>query len=104
VGTVLVVAFVVTPAAAARLVSGRIVPMMVFAAMFSAGCGWLGLVVSYDGSIHHGWRLASGATVVLTLTAGFVLIVLGRTLIHAVSRTRSSPATSTAVEPTSLTT
>src|SRR3954447_14753069 len=73
VGTVLVVAFIVTPAAAARLVCHRVGPMMIVAAAFAALCGWFGLVVSYDGSLHHGWRLASGATIVLTLTVGFLL-------------------------------
>jgi manganese/iron transport system permease protein len=71
-GTVLVVAFIVTPAAAAALVTRRIGPMMAIAAVFAAVGGWLGLVVSYQGSINHGWRLASGATVVLVLTLGFL--------------------------------
>ena len=44
--------------------------MMVVAAAFAALGGWLGLVVSYEGSVHHGWRLASGATIVLALTGG----------------------------------
>jgi manganese/iron transport system permease protein len=76
-GTVLVVAFIVTPAAAAALVARRIGPMMVIAALFAAVGGWLGLVVSYQGSINHGWRLASGATVVLVLTLGFVAFAGG---------------------------
>jgi manganese/iron transport system permease protein len=88
VGTVLVVAFVVTPAATARLVTDRIGPMMAVAAGYGALCGWLGLVVSYDGSIHHGWRLASGATVVVTLTAGFVVIAAVTAVGRAVGRAR----------------
>jgi manganese/iron transport system permease protein len=71
-GTVLVVAFIVTPAAAAAFVTRRIGPMMAIAALFAAVGGWLGLLVSYHGSIDHGWRLASGATVVLVLTLGFL--------------------------------
>jgi manganese/iron transport system permease protein len=73
VGTVLVVAFIVTPAAAARLVSTRIPVMMVVAAALASVCGWLGLVVSYEGSVDHGWRLASGATIVVVITLGFVV-------------------------------
>jgi manganese/iron transport system permease protein len=73
VGTVLVVAFIVTPAAAARLVSTRVPVMMVVAAALASVCGWLGLVVSYEGSVHHGWRLASGATIVVVITLGFVV-------------------------------
>lgn len=72
-GTVLVVAFLVTPAAAARLVCRSIVPMMAVAVAVALVCGWVGLALSYEFSVHHGVRLASGATVVLTLTAGFAL-------------------------------
>jgi manganese/iron transport system permease protein len=73
VGTVLVVAFIVTPAAAARLLSTRIPTMMIVAAAVAAVGGWLGLVVSYKGSVDHGWRLASGASIVVTITLGFVV-------------------------------
>jgi manganese/iron transport system permease protein len=86
VGTVLVVAFIVTPAATARLLCRRITPMMVVAAALGAAGGWLGLVVSYEGSIHHGWRLASGATIVLVLTAGFLLVASGRAVVVRVRR------------------
>ncbi len=97
VGTVLVVAFVVTPAATARLVCQRAAPMLAVSVGVGAVCGWLGLVVSYNGSIHHGWRLASGATVVVVLTTVFGVVALGRTVVSAVARARvstrgSSPA------------
>src|SRR3954470_10652639 len=78
VGTVLVVAFIVTPAAAARLVSTNVALMMAIAAVVAASCGWLGLVVSYEASINHGWRLASGATIVLTITGAFVAVLATR--------------------------
>ena len=86
VGTVLVVAFIVTPAATARLLCRRITPMMMVAAALGAIGGWLGLVVSYEGSIHHGWRLASGATIVLVLTVGFLLVAAGRAVAVRVRR------------------
>ncbi|HEY1280107.1 MAG TPA: metal ABC transporter permease [Acidimicrobiales bacterium] len=86
VGTVLVVAFIVTPAAMARLLCRRVTPMMIVAAALGAIGGWLGLVVSYEGSIHHGWRLASGATIVLVLTAGFLLVAAGRAVAVRVRR------------------
>ena len=73
-GTVLVVAFLVTPAAAARLVCRRVVSMMAVAVVLALVCGWVGLALSYEASVHHGVRLASGATVVLTLTAGFAVL------------------------------
>ncbi len=88
VGTVLVVAFIVTPAAAARLLCRRVGPMMAVAAGFGAVGGWLGLVVSYEGSIHHGWRLASGATIVMVITAGFVVVAAGRAVAVRVRRPR----------------
>ena len=52
--------------------------MYVVAAAVGALGGWLGLAVSYEASIHHGLRLASGATIVATTTAIFVLTALGR--------------------------
>lgn len=90
VGTVLVVAFIVTPAAAARLVSTSVPLMMVLAAGLAALCGWLGLVVSYEGSVNHGWRLASGATIVLTITAGFVVVAAVQAARHLVGRSRAA--------------
>ena len=77
-GTVLVVAVIVTPAAAARLLCRRIWSAMVVAVAFAAVGGWLGLALSYTGSVHHGWRLAAGATVVTVLTIGFVAVAAGR--------------------------
>ena len=76
VGTVLLVAFLVTPAAAARLCCRRVPPMMAVAAAMTAVCGWLGLAASYEGSVHHGLRLASGALVVLTITVGFLVVAV----------------------------
>jgi manganese/iron transport system permease protein len=92
VGTVLVVAFIVTPAAAGRLVSTRVPVMMVLAAGLAALCGWLGLVVSYEGSVNHGWRLASGATIVLTITAGFVVVAVVQAARHLVVGRRAKAA------------
>ena len=80
VGTVLVVAFIVTPAAAARLVSHRIGVMLFVAGAFAVIGGWFGLAISYEGSVHHGWRLASGATVVMVFTFGLVAIAGLRSL------------------------
>jgi len=77
VGTVLLVAFLVTPAAAARLCCRRVPPMMVVATALTAVCGWLGLAASYEASVRHGLRLASGALVVLAITAGFLVVAAG---------------------------
>jgi len=74
VGTVLVVAFVVTPAAAARFLGRSVGTMMVIAAVLAGGLGWIGLSVSFEASVHRGVRLASGATVVIAFTVGFCLV------------------------------
>ena len=87
-GTVLVVAFLVTPAAAARLVCRRVMSMMAVAVVLALVCGWVGLALSYEASVHHGVRLASGATVVLTLTAGFVLLGAAAAARSALARPR----------------
>jgi manganese/iron transport system permease protein len=87
VGSVLVIALLITPAAAAQLLVRRSVGrMMVVAAAIGVVGGWLGLVVSYEGSIHHGWRLASGGTIVLVLTVIFVLVLAATTALGAFRR------------------
>jgi manganese/iron transport system permease protein len=67
VGTVLVIALLVVPGAAARLLSDRLAGVVLLAAGIGALAGWLGLAASYEASVGHGLRLASGATVVLVL-------------------------------------
>lgn len=86
VGSVLLVAFLVTPAAAARLCCRRVGSMMVVATGLAVVCGWLGLAASYEASVNHGVRLASGATVVLAITAGFLVVAAGTGLRTALAR------------------
>lgn len=69
VGTVLVIALLVVPGAAARLVTDRLGRMALVAVVVGALGGWLGLAASYAASVQHGVRLGSGATVVLALVA-----------------------------------
>ncbi|MFI7632015.1 metal ABC transporter permease [Microbispora rosea] len=73
VGTVLVIALLIVPAAAARSLSDRLAVIVPLACLVGAAAGWLGLVVSYEASVGHGIRLASGATVVLVLVAMYGL-------------------------------
>lgn len=73
VGTVLVVALIIVPAAAARLLADRVATTTVLACALGALGGWLGLAVSYEVSVDHGVRLASGATIVVVLVAMFAL-------------------------------
>lgn len=67
VGTVLVIALLVVPGAAGRLLSDRLTGIVAVAVGVAALAGWLGLVASWQASVNHGVRLASGATVVLAL-------------------------------------
>lgn len=76
VGTVLVIALLIVPAAAARLLSDRLALIVPLACVLGAVAGWLGLAASYDASVHHGLRLASGGTVVLVLVAMYGLATL----------------------------
>ena len=85
VGTALVVALLTTPAATARIVSSRITTMMVLSCVIGAAGGWLGLVISYDASIHHDVRLAAGATTVVVLTVLFAAVAIA----FALGRRRS---------------
>jgi ABC-type Mn2+/Zn2+ transport system permease subunit len=77
VGTGLVIALVVVPAATARLLVDRVGALMAAAVGITALCGYVGLAASYEASLHHGVRLGSGATIVLTLTIAFALVAVG---------------------------
>ncbi len=76
VGTILVIALLVVPAATARLLSDRLVVVSGIAITVGMSGGWLGLAASYEASINRGVRLASGATVVLALVMCY-LFALG---------------------------
>ena len=76
VGTVLLLAFIVTPAAAARAAGLSFAPMFLGAAVLSMFAGWLGLVSSYELSVHQDVNVASGAAIVVCATALFVIVSL----------------------------
>ncbi|WP_106505737.1 anchored repeat-type ABC transporter permease subunit [Brachybacterium timonense] len=67
IGNVLVLALLVTPAATARLLTERVVPMMALAAASGAAAAIVGIYLSWA------LDLPTGGTVVLVSTAGFVL-------------------------------
>jgi manganese/iron transport system permease protein len=73
VGVALMVAMLVTPAAAGFLLTKRLPIMMVLAATIASLSGVIGLYISYYASV------ASGAAIVLTSTAFFILAWLVRT-------------------------
>lgn len=72
VGTVLVIALLIVPAATARLLTDRLATMVVLSMVIGVVGGWLGLLVSYHASVDYGVRLASGPTVVLAMVACYV--------------------------------
>lgn len=92
VGTVLVIALIVVPAAAARLLTDRVAAMTVLACLLGAAGGWLGLAVSYEVSVDHGVRLAAGATIVVVLVGLFLLAAALAPLRRRAGRARARVA------------
>jgi manganese/iron transport system permease protein len=74
VGVALMVAMLVTPAATAYLLTHSLPVMMALAALFASLAGLIGLYLSYYLSI------ASGAAIVLTATAFFLVVFLAKRL------------------------
>jgi manganese/iron transport system permease protein len=103
VGTVLVIALMVVPAATARLLADRVTSMAALACLLGAAGGWLGLAVSYEVSVGRGVRLAPGATIVVVLVALFLVaasVAPVRRL--ARGRTQSGPTRSRAGAPRAI--
>lgn len=98
VGTLLVLALVVIPAAAAKLVAQRVGVMVAIACLLGGLGGWLGLAASYRVSLDYGVRLGSAATVVLVLVAGFALCALAAPLRRLALRGAGPTATPRSVE------
>lgn len=89
IGNILVLALLVTPAAIARLLTDRLGVMMLLAPAIGAASALVGLYVSWS------WALPTGGTIVLVLTAAFLVAwtfsprqgVLGRRVL----RRRATP-------------
>ncbi len=79
-GSLLVVAMLVGPAASARLVSRRMAPMMVLATLVAGVASIAGLWLSYHADV------AAGASVTLALAAAFVLLLAGRSVVTLTRR------------------
>jgi len=84
VGVALMVAMLVTPAATAFLVTKRLPIMMMLAAAIAAASGVIGLYVSFYLGV------ASGAAIVLTCTAFFIIVWSGQKLVTSFSSARES--------------
>lgn len=76
VGTILVIALLIVPAATARLISDRLSLVIAIGCVVGVLGGYVGLVTSYGASVFADVRLSSGATVVLALVAAYVLALV----------------------------
>ncbi|WP_206074511.1 anchored repeat-type ABC transporter permease subunit [Antribacter gilvus] len=92
IGNVLVLALLITPAAAARLLTDRLVPMMLIAPAIGGGSALVGLYLSWS------LDLPVGGTIVLVATVAFLLAWLlaprhgvVRALVRARPRARPRP-------------
>jgi ABC-type Mn2+/Zn2+ transport system permease subunit len=74
-GNLLVVALLIAPAAAARLLAKRLLPMMVTAVGLAIAGGVAGLYVSYH------LRTAAGASIALALVATYLLAALAARIV-----------------------
>ncbi|GID29790.1 metal ABC transporter permease [Paractinoplanes brasiliensis] len=87
VGTILVVALLIVPAAAARMVTDRLAVMAVIGTVLIGFAGYAGLLASWTASLHYGVALTSASSVVLLLVAAYLLLIPVRLL-----RDRRRPA------------
>jgi manganese/iron transport system permease protein len=75
VGTILVVALLVVPAAAARLVTRRLAVMAALGSVLILAAGYGGLVLSWTASVDYGLNLTSASAVVLLLVLAYVVLM-----------------------------
>jgi ABC-type Mn2+/Zn2+ transport system permease subunit len=73
VGTILVVALLVVPPAAARLLAARPVPIALLSTALILLAGPLGLWLSWTASVDHGVPLGAAPTVVLLLVSAYLI-------------------------------
>lgn len=89
VGNLLVLAVLIVPGAVGRLVAGRIGLIFAIAGAFAALTGWLGLSVAFGLSVGAGIPAPSGATVVLVVVAGYLVVLVVRVVADALRRVRA---------------
>ncbi len=92
-GVTMIAAMIVVPAVSARLLTDSFGRMLVLATSIGVLCGLVGMLLSYYLDV------ASGATVVLTSAAVFLLTLLGTTVQR---RARSERARQAALNPADL--
>jgi ABC-type Mn2+/Zn2+ transport system permease subunit len=70
IGNILVVAFLITPAATARLLTDRVPTMLVVSSLIGASTGLAGLIAAYQ------LNVSSGSFIVCLMTAVFALVLV----------------------------
>lgn len=89
-GTLLMLALLIVPAAIGRLASSRFLGLALVGILSIALAGWLGLAFSFDASVRAGVSLPGSATVVLALLALFLVALVLYGLRRAARRWRRS--------------
>lgn len=77
IGSLLVLALLIVPAAIGRLITRRFAVLFPIAVLSAALAGWAGLVIGFSASVGAGLTPSPGATVVLVLVALYVVVLLG---------------------------
>ena len=77
IGTQLVLALLIVPGAAARLLSNRLFALFPLAVGFAAVCAWLGLAAGFALSVGAGVDVPGGATVAAVFVAAYVIVLAG---------------------------
>lgn len=91
VGNLLVLAFLIVPAAVARLVTVRLEWLFPIAAAVAALAAWFGLGLGFAASVSADLNLPSGATVVLVLVAGYLIALSTRLIADRAHPGRAAP-------------
>nr|WP_194422909.1 metal ABC transporter permease [Microbacterium aquimaris] len=89
VGNLLVLAILMLPGAAGRLISRRIEWIVLTAIVFTVLAAWWGLWAAFSISLSASSLLPGGATVVLTMTIGYLALVTVRILLDGWARHRA---------------
>ncbi|MDZ8171768.1 metal ABC transporter permease [Microbacterium xanthum] len=89
VGNLLVLAILILPGAAGRLISRRIEGIVLAAITFTALAAWWGLWAAFSISLSVSSLLPGGATVVLAMTIGYLVLVGARILVDGWTRRRA---------------
>ncbi|RZU53437.1 manganese/iron transport system permease protein [Krasilnikovia cinnamomea] len=75
VGTILVVALLIVPAAAARMLTDRLAIMAAAGTALTLAAGYGGLLVSWTASVTYGIAIPSAPAIVLLLVAAYLILI-----------------------------